>query len=28
MATTTLPPIPRHRLRHLFGPWYWFSWKF
>jgi hypothetical protein len=20
--------IPRHRLRHIYGPWYWFYWKF
>jgi hypothetical protein len=30
VPTGTTPPsqIPRRRLRHLYGPWHWFSWKF
>jgi hypothetical protein len=27
-GTVVPPTIPRRRLRHLYGPWYWFSWKF
>jgi len=25
---TLAPPLPRHHLRHLYGPWYWCCWRF